>query len=598
MSAERRRRLLITAGIGLGIVVLVVVAMAAIGSGVPRGTTVMGVDIGGMSEADAVQTLEASIGTQAAEPIRLRAGDEVFMIDTGQAGMSFDAAATVAQADQQTFNPLRVLTQLFTSKELAPVVSIDDAALRARLADVALAVDIPASEPTLTMDGKRPVLVAGVDGRGLDVDATAALLEESFLQPRRALAGIVEPVSPSVSSDAAQSAVAFAEAAVAAPVVVSTGESEAKIRPRAIARALSFSAEDGQLQPSLNGATLYDAVGKRLAIVENPGRDATFKIVDGAPVVVPSKVGRGVSNDELAAQVLSVLGNRPGDRQVTVSIGVREPKLTTEQAKALGVTDRLSTFTQNFPYAAYRVQNIGQAAKNVNGTLLMPGETFSMNDTIKERTEANGYTVGFVVGPGGVFAEELGGGVSTATTATWTAAFYAGMERVFTQAHSIYISRYQPGLEATVAWGIFDMKFRNDTPNAVFITATTTNTSITVSFWGTKQYDDVKAEFGPKRNVVPFTTVYDKSKKCLGQSGVDGFTIDVDRVFIKDGSEAKRERITTLYRPAPEVICGKKQQTETEFGKNPKPGKTPSPSATPAPTDAPPATEGAPEFGN
>ena len=68
----------------------------------------------------------------------------------------------------------------------------------------------------------------------------------------------------------------------------------------------------------------------------------------------------------------------------------------------------LITLINSF-YAAYRVQNIGEAARRMNGTLLMPGDTFSLNDTIKERTEKNGYTVGFVVGAGGVFAEDLGG---------------------------------------------------------------------------------------------------------------------------------------------------------------------------------------------
>ena len=202
-----------------------------------------------------------------------------------------------------------------------------------------------------------------------------------------------------------------------------------------------------------------------------------------------------------------------------------------------------------------------------------------MNDAMKERTEKNGYTVGFVVGAGGVFAEDLGGGVSAATTTVWTGAFFAGLERVSTQAHSIYISRYQPGLEATVAWGIFDMKFKNDTPNAVFITTAMTDTSMNVTFWGTKVYDEIKAEFGPKENIVPFTTIFDKSKTCLGQSGMDGFTIDVDRVFMRDGQEVKRETITTNYRPAPKVKCGKK----------PKPGQEPGvPGGDVAPSEAPP----------
>jgi len=594
-----QRRGLIIAGILVGALVAVfAIGVAVVGTGIARGTTVMGVDIGGLSPDEAVLALQESIGTQAGEPLRLRVADQAFEIDPVQAGMRFDAEATVAQADQASLNPISMIRGLFADRNLEPVVDVDQAALSARLGDLALAVAKPATEPTLSMDGRQPVLNPGSDGQGLDVEATSAALQEALLSPRRAIAGTLVAVPPTVSAEDAKQARVLARAAVAAPITVSTPESSARLKPKAIARALSFGVQDGRLEPTLDGAVLYEAVADKLALVENPGRDASFEIVDGKPVVVPSKVGRGVSNEDLAAQVLTVLDKPAGERQVTVSIGRREPKLSTEQARELGVTERLSTFTQNFPYAAYRVQNIGQAARNVNGTLLMPGETFSMNDTIKERTAENGYTIGFVVGPGGVFAEEMGGGVSAATTATWTAAFFAGMERVFTQAHSIYISRYQPGLEATVAWGIFDMKFRNDTPNAVYITATTTNTSMTVSFWGTRQYDEVKAEFGERRNVVPFETIYAKSKKnkkCLDQGGVEGFTIDVDRVFVKGGQEVKREKITTLYRPAPEVICDKEKPQE-EFGAKPKPGSGSRPSTEPtAPADG--SGEGAPEFG-
>jgi uncharacterized membrane protein YgcG len=160
----------------------------------------------------------------------------------------------------------------------------------------------------------------------------------------------------------------------------------------------------------------------------------------------------------------------------------------------------------------------------------------------------------------------------------WTAAFYAGLERVSTRAHSIWISRYTPGLEATVAWGSFDMQFRNDTPNGVLILASTTPTSVTVSMWGTKEYDDIEADFGERYNVRDYDTVYDESDECLSQSGVAGFSIDVDRVFIKDGKEDHRETITTTYNPAPQVVCGPDPDS-VRPSKSPKPSDSASKSA-------------------
>ena len=551
MTSTQKRILL---GAVIAAAVLVVGYLGLVltsGSSAHAGTTVQGVDIGGMSATEAAAAVEARFGPEAAKKLKVRALDKTFAVRPQDAGLRLDADASVAPAFGHTWNPVTLVGSLFGGNDLPAVVTADDALLAAQVAAIADAVDVPPTEPTVAIEAGAPVVTPGTPGRLLDRAAVIAALEAALLEPRSPIEAVVAEAQPTVTTEAAQAAVALATSAAQSPVTVTAGTVTAVIPAEAVGRALSFTAQGGTLVPQLDGSILHKAIAKELRPIEVKGRDATFKIRRGAVKVVKSKVGRGVSDDELATAVAGVIDAPPADRRVTVSVGVREPKLTTEEASSLGVKERLSTFTQYFPYAAYRVQNIGEAARRVNGTILRPGETFSMNDTIKERTEKNGYTVGFVVGEGGVFAEALGGGVSTATTAVWTAAFYAGMERVQTIAHSIYISRYKPGLEATVAWGIFDMKFRNDTPNAVFITSSITNGSITVSFWGTKEYSDIQAEYGKRRNIVPFATVYDESDTCLGQAGVDGFSITVDRVFYKDGAEVKREPITTTTSPPP-----------------------------------------------
>ena len=592
MPAAGNRTKLIIVGAFAALALVYVALIVLSGGGVRHGTVVSGVSIGGMSTADAVATLDATLGKLSRRPIKVEAVGKEFVVKPKDAGLSFDAKATVASATGRTFNPFVMVADLLGQSEVEPVVVVDEQALTSQISGISLAIDRPATEPSITIKDMTAELKPGKNGRALDVEATSAQLVDALLKEREPIAGSVVKVPPMVSQASAEESAALARSAIANPITVTAGDASAKLKPKAIARSLSFTVVDDKLTPQVDGLVLQRALDGKLAGAEVPGRDASFKIVRGKPVVVPSVVGRGVSETELATAVVDVLGNEPPDRTVTVTMAVREPAVTTEQARALGVTEQLSTFTQKFPYAAYRVQNIGQAARNVNGTLLLPGETFSMNDVMKERTEKNGYTVGFVVGSGGVFAEDLGGGVSAATTTVWTGAFFAGLERVSTQAHSIYISRYQPGLEATVAWGIFDMKFKNDTPNAVFITTAMTDTSMNVTFWGTKVYDEIKAEFGPKENIVPFTTIFDKSKTCLGQSGMDGFTIDVDRVFMRDGQEVKRETITTNYRPAPKVKCGKKPKPGQESG---VPGGDVAPSeAPPGQSDSAPAVVSTP----
>ena len=587
-SDAARKLILIALAVIAIIIALYIAAVLVTGSGVRAGTTVNGVNIGGLSREEAIATLDDSIGKVAAKPLKVKAEDQQLLVDPLEAGLTFDAAATVEQASGRTLNPFAMIGSLAGTHALDPVIAIDSAKLNSQVAQLADTINVPAIEPTITVTRKGTKVQAGTPGLALDQPAMAEQLTGAFMMPRKPLVAPVVTAEPNISKEAVQEATDLARTAVSAPVQVDAAGTIASIRPGAIAQALNFTAEGDRFVPSLDGAVLHQAIGTQLSGVETKGRNATFTIVKGKPVVVPSVVGNGVSDEELSSKVLTVIGNPEPNRTVAVTMGVREPELTTAQAETLGVTERISTFTQKFPYAAYRVQNIGQAAKYINGTLLLPGETFSLNDTIKERTEKNGYTVGFLIGPGGVFAEDLGGGVSASATTTWTGAFFAGMQPDHVQAHSIYISRYQAGLEATVGWGLFDMSFTNTSPYGVFITTKMTNTSMTVNFWSTKVYDEIKAEFGPRTNIKPFATIYDKSEKCLGQDGSEGFDIDVDRVFYKDGAEVKRETISTAYRPAPKVICGKK----------PKPlpvcleGELPKPSGRPnaKPTCAPPGS--------
>ena len=595
-----QKRVLIGVGalVALLLIGYLLLAMSS-GSTARPGTTVQGIDISGMSQSEAAAAVEAGLGPIAEKRLRVRALDETVGLRPEEAGLSLDAEASVAPAFGHTWNPVALIAGMFGSTTLPAVAAVDEPLLSAQIDLIAQGIDRPAVEPSVDVEKGEGVITPGTDGRELDREATAAAMTEAFLLPRAPVEAVVVTVEPTISDEATAEALALVSDAQSAPVTVKAGTVTAEIPAKTVARALGFAVESGRLVPTMDGEILHEAIAEELSPIEVEGRDATFRIKNGKPKVVKSKVGTGVSDEELAAAVAGVLALPAAERVVTVPVGTREPSLTTEQAKALGVNERLSTFTQNFPYAPYRVQNIGEAARRVNGTLLMPGETFSLNDTIKERTEENGYTEGFVVGAGGVFDEALGGGVSAAATTVWTGAFFAGMERVQTIAHSIYISRYQPGLEATVAWGIFDMKFRNNTPNAVFITAGTTNSSMTVSFWGTKEYDDITAEFGARKSIVPYEKIYDESEDCLGQNGVDGFTITVDRVFYKDGEEVEREPITTRYKPAPDVTCGPKPDKKP--GKNPDKGDQPAGAEgdaanggadpAPAPSEAPPGDD-------
>lgn len=587
MPELSRQTLVISGACIAAIVVVFLGAFVATKDGVRAGTMVDGINLGGLSEAQAIAVVEETLGATSTKKFEVVLGDQAVELRPSAAGIVLNAQATVDQGMARGFNPFTVITDLVGSREIEPVIDVDPDALAEQVASIAETFDVLPTEPVLTVTAKNISLSRGTDGVTVEQEQLAQTLVAAVLEPRAPIEAPVVTAPPRVSEEVALAAEKLAQNAVANPVRVSVDGVNITIEPNVIARALSFSQQGSQLSPELDGAVLHASIANELKGAEKPGRDATFKIVKGSPVVVPSVVGTGVSDANLATSVLGVLDNPDPNRSVVVPLGTRDPALTTEAAQQLGITEKISSFTQQFQYAAYRVTNIGQAAEYVNGTLLLPGETFSMNDTIKERTVKNGYTVGTIIGPGGVFEDALGGGVSAATTAVWTAAFFAGMEKTDTRAHSLYISRYQPGLEATVAWGVFDMKFTNDTPNAVFITTKMTNSSMKVTFWGTKQFDEITAEFGERTNIREPQRVVNRTKKCKPQAGIPGFTITVDRVFKNDGQVVEREPMTTVYRAGPEIVCKKpKKEKPVDEITGETFDNTVDPSASPAPSSS------------
>lgn len=523
---------------------------------IPDGTTVAGVQLGGLTRDEAVDTLNSAFAKRQDFPMSIRGLESSTTISSSDFGLAIDVEGT---ADSVAPGGLfSALSRFGSGGAVAPVVTVDEKKMADQLNALAVSNDQQGSEPEITYEGTTPVVTPGEIGTLVDKAAAAELIKSSFLQSDAPIRLPVSSQSPQVSKEAADEVARTAAVkAVSEPVIFKAGDVTAQATPSDIASTLSFEERDGQLVPVIDGAELHTLLAAQLQAVDKPAKDAGWDVSSGTPVVKPAVDGSGVTDDNAFRDLVPpVLGNSGADRTVTLPLGPLKAKLTTEQAQAYGVVEKLSTFKQNFEPAAYRTQNIGTAAKRINNKFLAPGDTFSMNETILERTKANGYTEGYIVGAGDKLEMAMGGGVSTATTAVWTAAFYAGLERVEQRAHTIYISRYTPGLEATVAWGDLDLKFRNNTPMGVLITTKMTNSSITVTMWGTKQYDKVKAESGPKTNIVkPQLEKEVAGKGCVPLAGVEGFDISVDRVFYRGGQEVDRESLPTHYSPEPRVVC-------------------------------------------
>ncbi|MGH8829188.1 MAG: VanW family protein, partial [Jiangellaceae bacterium] len=343
--------------------------------------------------------------------------------------------------------------------------------------------------------------------------------------------------------------------------VVAGGKS-ATLSPEIIGEALALTPDEaGSLQPVLDPTKLAEVAHEELADIGQEGHDATIRIEGGAPVIVPGEMGQGVEPEALSAAVLPALTAQGDERTAEVTLTEVAPKLSTDDAEALGVKEVVGEFSTYFPHADYRNVNIGTAAERIDNTLLLPGDEFSLNGIVGERTEANGFTAGTIIN-GGRLEESLGGGVSQVATTTFHAAFLAGLEDVEHWPHSIYFDRYPIGQEATVAWGSKDMRFKNDTPYGVVVetrfSASTPGSrgALTVRIWSTDHYK-VETSVSDRYDFTSPRTIYDTSEECLAQGGSQGFSITSYRkVWTLDGTLVKDEQDPWTYNPNHKVICG------------------------------------------
>lgn len=560
-------------------VLLIVVSVLALlyvagylltGSRMPANATIAGVDVGGMSPAAAKDKLQKSTRPKADDPIELRDGKTSLQVKPDEFGLSHDVQASVDEAGgKRTWKPAKMAGLLFGDHDYDPVITVDPAKSGKSLDSLGKELDREVIEAQITFKDSKPVARQPKDGLVVSRKATVEAIKDAYLVADKPVKIVKRVVKPAVDADGlAKVMTDFAKPAVSAPVTLSVGDKEVPLPPSAYAPALIVSVKDGKLTPSIDPKKLEKPLTDSTTGIGKKAVDATVRIEGSKAVVVPGKVGVGLQAEELATTLIPVLPKTGKERVLQIKAKAVEPDMTTAEVKKLGIKEKIGSFTTNYPPATYRDVNQARAAELIDGVIVKPGETFSFNDTVGERTEANGFMTGTVIN-GGVFREELGGGVSQVVTTTYNAAFFAGLTDIEHHPHDLYINRYPVGREATVYWGSLDLRFRNDTKYGVLINAGVQKSAgraqgaTTVEMWSTKVYD-IKAGLSEKRNIRQPGVRYDPTDRCVAQSPSTGFDVDVYRFFYQGGKKVKTETDTAVYRATDDVRCREKPKKKSD----------------------------------
>ncbi|MFZ2173983.1 MAG: VanW family protein [Rhodococcus sp. (in: high G+C Gram-positive bacteria)] len=559
----------------------------AVSSGkVPRGVTVAGIEVGGSSRAEAEATLQAQLGPRTDQPVPVQAGDVSAEIVPSAAGLAVDWEATLDRADAQPLNPFTRLTSFFTTDEIGVASTRDEAALAAAVEGLRAQTDRATREGNVVFEGATPVPVSPTAGQNLNGEGAEAALTEkwAFGLP---IELPVEVVPVSVSEESVQRALTdVAVPAASADLVVTGRNGVVATAPRQqIGAILAFEPDgNGGLKPVYNFEAATAILAPQLVSTEIMPKDADITLEGGSPVVVPAVVGDLVQWPKTLENLPQLLATT-GSHTTAAVYGPVPPALTTDAAGALGVKEVIGEFTTG-GFSAASGTNIRLAASEINGALIKPGETFSLNGYTGPRGAAQGYVESGIINNGRP-DKAIGGGVSQVATTLYNAAYFAGMEDVAHTEHSYYISRYPEAREATVFEGAIDLQFRNPTDTGVLIQAIGGSSELTIRFWGTKTVQ-VQSITGNRTNFTqPDTITLPAGEGCVPSSGAQGFTTSDTRVITDTatGREISRNTRTVRYDPVPNVTCVAPAQSE-QADRAPAP-EAPAPAPAPAPPQSP-----------
>ncbi len=526
---------------------------------VPRGVTVAGVPVGGLARAAAQQRLRARLEPALNHPIALRVGDVDATIEPSRAGLTPDWTATLAQAGKQPLNPWTRLVSLWRTREVGVVTAYDRTALTMALQQLRSHTDREPIEGAIRFAGARPIPVYPRPGQHLDVPAATDIILAVWMHSGTVHAPVTIPVTTQPVRTTAEGIRAalhdIVNPAVSAPVTVTGDGHDAVLTPEVVAAALRFAPDSqGGLTTTIDNPTVIAALTPQLASTQRPGKNAEILIQGDAPVVLPSVDGRGIDWAASLLPLLAVLHNSGPERTLSAGYVTLPPSLSTEQANTLEITTPISTFTTG-GFATDSGRNIRRVAEQVNGAIVRPGETFSLNGYTGPRDATTGYVDAGIIDHGRP-SRGIGGGISQFATTIYNAAYFAGMTDVEHKEHSYYISRYPAAREATVFEGAIDVKFRDDSPTGILIQTQWTPSAITVTLWGTKHVD-VESITGPRTDFTDPTTETIHDQPCTPTPGARGFTVTDTRITRDPTTHAELNRHTrkVVYDPIPHVIC-------------------------------------------
>jgi vancomycin resistance protein YoaR len=521
------------------------------------GVTVARVDVGGLSRVDARARIDEAISARLRGPVQVSLDGGTLTVHPATL-FSIDAVATEqiaydAARESWTDRLGSLAAPFLFEHEIDPVLRVNPTVRAALARELERRTEDPVSA-RISLEGLNPVVLPAREGTEVDADGLLAQIRQAALGGASTVRAEVAPVAPRVTTEAAERSAAEARSLLSAPVALAFRHKQlTELSPDELGGMLAFRSVGGGFELRLAREGLRSQIGPLVDPFTRKPVDASFRVHGKRVRIARGRQGTTLDVPAAESAVLTA-GAATASRTARIGLAAVEPKFTAEDAKKLGINRQISTFTTDMGVSsANRIWNVHLMADYIDGTIIRPGQLFSFNEVVGPRTPERGFREGQMI-LGSLLVPSVGGGVCQTATTLFNNAFELGLPIAERHNHSWYISHYPIGRDATVSWGGPDLKFRNDLDNAVLIKTSYTDSTLTFTFYGTRQGRKVEATTGPQinfRSPQP-SYAYDPSApkgstQTIAGSHQQGFDITVSRRVYEHGKLIRKDSFTSNY---------------------------------------------------
>ena len=428
------------------------------------GVYIKGINVSNMSKSDAKYQVDKYINESLPEEITLKHDDFETTISLSQIEIEFDTksasnnAYKVGRNGNIFQNNLYVLSTMFGKVNIEPSLKINKEQLSKNLEDISAQLPDKVVESSYYIEGNNLIITAGKEGNVVDINATINSITNAISN----FESINNPIEITVKSQQ--------------PNDIDIEKIHNEIYKEPV--DAYYTQDPFSVYPSENGVDFNISIEEAKSIVNNQSQE-----------------------------------------EYTIPLKILYPKVTTNMIGTEAFPDLLSTFSTKYAVSnKNRTTNLILAANKVNGTVLMPGETFSYNKVVGARTISAGYKEAAIYVQGKV-VDGLGGGICQITSTLYNAVVYANLEVVQRSNHQFVPSYVTASRDATVVYGAIDFQFKNNRNYPIKLVCSVSNGIANFQIFGLKQEDDCEVEISSYETGRTSTAIYSEAYKILKRDG-------------------------------------------------------------------------------